>query len=59
VPGEQFSTKSPDTFTQTVPSPNFKPLAVRRRTVAVLVVVKPFHLVHLQRVIVCVKSRVI
>jgi hypothetical protein len=33
VPGERFSTKRPDTFTQTVPSPNFKPLAVRRRTI--------------------------
>src|SRR5438270_10946849 len=31
--GERFSTKRPDTFTQTVPSPNFKPLAVRRRTI--------------------------
>jgi hypothetical protein len=33
VPGERFSTKRPDTFTQTVPSPNFNPLAVRRRTI--------------------------
>src|SRR5262250_173962 len=33
VPGEQFSTKRPDTFTQTVASLNFKPLAVRRRTI--------------------------
>jgi predicted cobalt transporter CbtA len=33
VPGERFSTKRPDTFTQTVPSPNFKPLAVWRRTI--------------------------
>jgi hypothetical protein len=27
------STKRPDTFTQTVASLNFKPLAVRRRTI--------------------------
>jgi len=27
---EQFATVSPDTFTQTAPSPNFKPLAVLR-----------------------------
>src|SRR5262250_3852100 len=33
VPGEQFSTKRPDTFTQTVASLNFKPLAVGRRTI--------------------------
>jgi hypothetical protein len=29
----------PDTFTQTVPSPNFKPLAVRRRTIHLSVIV--------------------
>jgi hypothetical protein len=33
VPGERFSTKGPDTFTQTVASLNFNPLAVRRRTI--------------------------
>ena len=32
-PGERFSTKRPDTFTRTYPSPRFKPLAVRRRTI--------------------------
>jgi len=32
--GERFSTNSPDTFTQTVPSPNFKPLAAWRRTIS-------------------------
>jgi hypothetical protein len=36
MPGERFSTKRLDTFTQTVPSPNFKPLAVRRRTTGML-----------------------
>src|SRR5215467_12837255 len=38
VPGEQFSTKRPDTFTQTVASLNFKPLAVRRRTIHLSVI---------------------
>jgi hypothetical protein len=33
VPGDRFSTNRPDTFTQTVPSPKFKPLAGRRRTI--------------------------
>jgi hypothetical protein len=33
VPGERFSTKRPDTFTRTILSTNFKPLAVRRRTI--------------------------
>jgi hypothetical protein len=32
-PGEHSSTQRPDTFTQTVASANFNPLAVRRRTI--------------------------
>jgi len=32
-PENVFSTKRPNAFTRTAPSPNFKPLAVRRRTI--------------------------
>ena len=32
-PEKRFSTQRPDTFTRTILSPNFKPLAVRRRTI--------------------------
>ena len=32
-PEKRFSTQRPDTFTRTTLSPNFKPLAVRRRTI--------------------------
>ena len=32
-PENRFSTKRPDTFTQTISSPNFKALAVWRRTI--------------------------
>ena len=36
--GERFSTKRPDTFTRTALSTNFKPLAVRRRTIHLRVI---------------------